>query len=198
MLKRLIALLSLAGLASSSTPGTSQVVKGSSAVPETKNESQIKDDKVNQENAAVQDDASKTMRKAGGEQQANKDVVTEKVGPDRNVEVKYSKNAKVTAENKATHDAAQNKKFIKSSAETNAGKTQAKDKFNADAASKDASKMTKATAENTAIHANQIKKSKTVTSESNAVKNEAGKNYRRAGKQRDALTVKQKVTRAPR
>ena len=198
MRKRLVALLSLVGFASYSTPATSQVLKGSSATPETKTESQVKGDKVNQENAAAQNDTSKKMRKAGGEQQANKDVVTEKVGPDRNVQVKYSKNAKVTAENKATHDAAQNKKFIKSSAETNAGKTQAKDKFNADAASKDASKMTKATAENTAIHANQIKKSKTVTSESNAVKNEAGKNYRRAGKQRDALTVKQKVTRAPR
>jgi hypothetical protein len=146
MRKRLLALLSLAGLASSSTPGTSQVLKGSSAGPETKNESQVKDDKVKQENAAVKDDASKTMRKAGGEQQANKDVVTEKVGPD------------------------------------------------ADAASKDAAKMTKARAENTANHKHKIKKVKWITGESNAVQNEAGKKYRKAGKEQDALTVKQKAT----
>jgi hypothetical protein len=196
MRKRLIALLSLAGLASSSTPGTSQAVKDSSAGPETKNESQVKGDKANQENAAVQDDVSKKMRKAGGEQKANQDVVTEKVGPDRNVQVKYSKRAKVTAERNATTDAKYNKKFIKASAEANAGKTQATAKLTtADAASKDAAKMTKATTENSATHEFTIKKAKTFTGESNAVTNEAGKKYHKAGKeQHDALTVKQKAT----
>jgi hypothetical protein len=196
MRKRLIALLSLAGLASSSTPGTSQAVKGSSAGPETKNESQVKGDKVNQENAAVQDDVSKKARKAGGEQRANQDVVNEKVGPDHAVDVDWNKLAKFTAERKAAHDAAQNKKFIKSSAETNAGKTQATVKLtNADAASKDAAKMTKARTENTATHEAHIKKVKTFTGESNAVTNEAGKKHRKAGQeQHDALTLKQKAT----
>lgn len=82
MRKRLVALLSLAGLASSSTPAASQVAKGSNPAPETKNESQVKLDKVKQENAGAQDDASKKLRKAGGEQQAAKDVVSEKIGPD--------------------------------------------------------------------------------------------------------------------
>jgi hypothetical protein len=83
MRKRLVALLSLVGLASSSTPAASQVLKGSNPAPETKNESQVKLDKSKQENAGAQNDASKKLRKAGGEQQAAQDVVTEKVGADQ-------------------------------------------------------------------------------------------------------------------
>jgi hypothetical protein len=198
MRKRLVALLSLVGFAGSSTPATSQVLKGSSATPETKTESQVKGDKVSQENAAAQNDTSKKMRKAGGEQQANKDVVTEKVGPDQvktEMKVDPSKLRKTTAENTAAQDAAQNKKFVKSSAETKAGKTEQKVKLtNADAASKDASKMTKATTENTAIQDSQIKKVKTATGESNAVQSDIGKKAHK--NQQDALTVKQKVATA--
>jgi hypothetical protein len=82
MRKRLVALLSLAGFANSATPATPQVVKGSNPPADTKSESQIKLDKTKQENAGAQNDASKKLRKAGGEQQAAQDVVTEKVGPD--------------------------------------------------------------------------------------------------------------------
>jgi hypothetical protein len=212
MRKRLVALLSLVGFASSSTPATSQVLKGSSATPETKTESQVKGDKVNQENAAAQNDTSKKMRKAGGEQKAQQDVVTEKVGPDHIVHkhiagVKYEKQktesnagktqmvpdpaklSKATAENTATQDTAKNKKFIKSSAETKAGKTQQTVKLtNADAASKDAAKMTKASTENTAIQDSQIKKVKTVTGESDAVKSGIHDKWRKAGTENTAVT----------
>src|SRR5262249_3526828 len=164
MRKRLVALLSLAGLANSAAPATLQVSKGSSPPADTKSESQVKIDKTQQENVAAQNDASKKLRKAGGEQQATKDVVTEKIGPDHIVH-----------------------KHI-------AGVKYEKQKTNADAASKDAAKLTKATTENTAIQDSQIKKVKTVTGESNAVQSDLGKKHRKAGgDQRDALTVKQKV-----
>src|SRR5262249_39566826 len=153
--------------ASSSTPAAPQVLKGSSAAPETKNESKIKGDKVQQENAAVQNDASKKLRKAGGEQQAQQDVVTEKVGPDHVV-----------------HKHIGGVKYEKQKTEGDAGKT--KIQPNLDAGSKDAAKMTKVTRENTAIQDSQIKKVKTVTGESNAVKSHIGKKERKAGKDQDA------------
>jgi len=107
MRKRLIALLSLAGFANSATTATAQVVKGSNPPADTKSESQLKLDKTQKENAAAQSDASKKLRKAGGEQQASHDVVTEKIGPDH-----------------VSHKHIGGVKYEKSSAETNSGKTE--------------------------------------------------------------------------
>ncbi|HMF91436.1 MAG TPA: hypothetical protein VKL40_12395 [Candidatus Angelobacter sp.] len=181
MRKRLVALLSLAGLANSATPATLQVSKGSSPPADTKSESQVKIDKTQQENVAAQNDASKKIRKAGGEQQAAKDVVTEKIGPDHVV-----------------HKHIGGVKYEKSSAETNAGKTENTVKLRqgtSDAASKDAAKMTKAKIESTSIQNSQIKKDKTISGESTAVQSEAGKKHRKA--QQDAITIKQKTTDGP-
>jgi hypothetical protein len=115
MRKRLVALLSLVGFANSAAPAASQVLKGSNPAPETKNESQVKGDKIKQEDAAVQNDASKKLRKAGGEQQATQDVVTEKIGPDHVVHkhiagVKYEDGRKADA---ASKDAAKVTKATK-------------------------------------------------------------------------------------
>ena len=101
MRKRLVALLSLAGFAGSTTPVTAQVLKGSDQA-DTKKESTVKDAKATQENkdaanTAIQDkrknavaesNAAKDaktikMRKAGGEQKAAQEVVSEKVGSDQ-------------------------------------------------------------------------------------------------------------------
>jgi hypothetical protein len=141
--------------------------------------SQIKRDKTEQENAAVKNDASKKLRKAGGEQQAAQDVVTEKIGPDHVV-----------------HKHIAGVKYEKQKNESDAGKKEATVKLtNADAASKDAAKMTKVTTENTATQNSQIKKNKTVAGESNAVKSDVGTKNRKAGKeQQDAITIKQKST----
>jgi hypothetical protein len=212
-------LLSLVGLTSSATPAASKVLQEPSQTPDTKTESKIKLTKSQQESAATKNDSTIKLTKTAGEQQAGQDVVSEKVGADHVVHkhiagVKYEKQntgsnagktemkvdpaklSKATAENTAARDAAQNKKFAKSSAETHAGKTEQTVKLtNADAASKDAAKLSKASTENTAIQDSQIKKVKTVTGESNAVKSDIGKKERKAGKdQQDALTVKQKTS----
>jgi len=185
MRKRLIALLSLAGFANSATTATAQVVKGSNPPADTKSESQLKLDKTQKENAAAQSDASKKLRKAGGEQQASHDVVTEKIGPDH-----------------VRHKHIGGVKYEKSSAETNSGKTETtvkggktKIQPGADAASKDAAKMTKLSTENTAIQDSQIKKLKTSAGESSAVKTDLEKKHRKAGQ--DAITIKQKTTDGP-
>src|SRR5215813_2813429 len=146
MRKRLIALLSLAGFANSATTATAQVVKGSNPPADTKSESQLKLDKTQKENAAAQNDASKKLRKAGGEQQASHDVVTEKIGPDH-----------------VRHKHIGGVKYEKSSGKTETTVKGGKTKIQpgADAASKDAAKMTKLSTENTAIQDSQIKKLKT-------------------------------------
>ncbi len=75
MRKRLLSLLSVVGLASSSTPASTQVLKGSQPA-DTKSESTVKSSKKVQEDAASKDAAKMTKveneRKAGGIQQEAK------------------------------------------------------------------------------------------------------------------------------
>jgi prepilin-type processing-associated H-X9-DG protein len=78
MRKHVLALLSIFGLAGSSTPASAQVVKGSQAA-DTKSESTVKASKAAQESAAGQGTANITVRKAGGEQNANKQDSSKKV-----------------------------------------------------------------------------------------------------------------------
>jgi hypothetical protein len=141
--KRLVALLSAAGLAGSAASSAAQVLKGSQPEPNTKTESTIKGQKSTQENKATKDAATIKLRKAGGEQQANKDVVTEKVGADHIVH-KHIAGVKYEKSQAASH---------------------------ADAASKDAAKMTKSTKERTAAHTNGHIKGEKGVAESNATKN---------------------------
>ena len=96
MRKHLLAVLSVFGLAGSSTPASAQVVKGAEKA-DTKSESTMKKSKLSQEDAASKDarkdkwkaqsaegghatsDASTQMRKAGGEQDASKQDSSKKV-----------------------------------------------------------------------------------------------------------------------
>jgi len=159
------------------------VLKGSSQAPDTKTESKVKVDKTQQENAATKNDSTVKLTKSVGEQKAGQDVVSEKVGADHITHmhiagVKYEKQTNNTGKEKIEPDYTRHKKS----------------KANADAASKDAAKLSKTTTENSAIQNSQNKKLHTVTGESNAVKNDAGKKHRKAGQEQpDALTVKQKV-----
>jgi hypothetical protein len=139
MRKRLVALLSMAGLAGSTTPVTAQVVKAAEPSDKTKAESTMKYGKATQENAAAQDVLNKKFRKAGGEQKAAQDVVNEKVGADQVAHkhiagAKYEKQTssdaaskdaakmtKVTNENTATQDS-QIKKAKSDAAESSAVK----------------------------------------------------------------------------
>jgi hypothetical protein len=145
MRQRLIALLSAAGLAGTASSSAAQVVKGSEPGDKTQTASTIKSDKNKQENQATKDAAAVKMRKAGGEQQANKDVVTEKVGPDHIV---HKHVAGVKYEKSASH---------------------------ADAASKDAAKLTKSTAENSAAKTAGHIKGEKAAANTNAAQNEANK-----------------------
>jgi hypothetical protein len=183
--KRLVALLSLVGLANSASPAVTQVLKGSSQPPDTKTESKVKLDKSQQENAATKNDSTVKLTKSVGEQKAGQDVVSEKVGADH-----------------IAHKHIAGVKYEKQTTESDTGKTKIqpeytrhkKNKADADAASKDAAKLTKATNENTAIQDAQNKKVKTVAGESTALKTDAGKKVHKTGnEQTDALTVKQKV-----
>jgi hypothetical protein len=79
MRKHVVALLSMLGLASSSTPASAQVVKGAQP-PDTKSESTVKKSKTAQEDAASKNAEYLKTRKAGGEQNASRDVVNEKIG----------------------------------------------------------------------------------------------------------------------
>jgi hypothetical protein len=145
--KRLVALLSAVGLAGSTASSAAQVLKGSDQGEKTQKESTIKGEKSTQENHASKDAAAIKLRKAGGEQQANKDVVSEKVGPDHIVH-KHIAGVKYEKAQAASH---------------------------ADAASKDASKTTKSTKENAAAQTSvHIKGEKGVAS-TNAAQSEAGK-----------------------
>jgi hypothetical protein len=96
MRKHLLAVLSVFGLAGSSTPASAQVVKAAQKA-DTKSESTMKKSKLSQEDAASKDarkdkwkvqsaegghatsDASAKMRKAGGEQNASKQDSSKKV-----------------------------------------------------------------------------------------------------------------------
>jgi hypothetical protein len=130
MRKRLLALLSAAGLAGSAASATAQAVKGSEPGDKTQTSSTIKNAKSNQENKAAKNDAAIKYRKAGGEQKAGQDVVSEKVGPDHVVQ-KHIAGVKYEKGQTASH---------------------------ADAASKDALRTAKTTKENTAAAGqNQIK-----------------------------------------
>jgi hypothetical protein len=84
--KRLVALLSAVGLAGTAASSAAQVVKGSEPSDKTQTSSTIKDQKSKQENKAATNDAAIKYRKAGGEQKAAQDVVSEKVGPDHVVQ----------------------------------------------------------------------------------------------------------------
>jgi hypothetical protein len=148
---RLIALLSAAGLAGTASSSAAQVVKGEPS-DKTQTSSTIKNGKSNQENKAAtaealgkgeqkkwsetnstKNDAAIKYRKAGGEQKAAQDVVSEKVGPDHIVH-KHIAGVKYEKSQTASH---------------------------ADASSKDASKMAKTAKENTAVAGqNQIKMNK--------------------------------------
>jgi hypothetical protein len=113
MRKQLLAIFSMFGLAGSSAPASTQVVKGSDEANKTTTESKVKSSnaklhKAGGENAAGKNDAQLTVRKAGGEQQAQQDVVTEKIGPD-----------------KSAHKQIGNVKYEKQSAEGTAGKNDA-------------------------------------------------------------------------
>jgi hypothetical protein len=137
MRRRLLTLLSVAGLASSAAPAGAQVPKGPEQGEQTKTETKIKFNKAKQENDAAATAAAKKERKAGGEQQATKDVVNEKVGSDQIVHkhiagIKYEKSAQADA---ASKDAA---KVNKASTENAAAK--ATIKMNKSAAEADASK----------------------------------------------------------
>ena len=121
MRRRLLTLLSVAGLASSAAPAGAQVPKGPEQGEQTKTETKIKFNKAKQENDAAATAAAKKERKAGGEQQATKDVVNEKVGSDQIVHkhiagTKYEKSAQADA---ASKDAA---KMTKASSENAAAK----------------------------------------------------------------------------
>jgi len=112
MRKHLLAVLSVFGLAGSSTPASAQLVQGAQKA-DTKSESTMKKSKLSQEDAASKDarkdkwkaqsaqggqatsDASTQMRKAGGEQQEQK--------------AGYMKSAKSNAELKSTQGAAEYK-----------------------------------------------------------------------------------------
>ena len=96
MRKHLLAVLSVFGLAGSSTPASAQVATGAQKA-DTKSESTMKKSKLSQEDAASKDarkdkwkaqsaegghatsDASTQMRKAGGEQDASKQDSSKKV-----------------------------------------------------------------------------------------------------------------------
>ena len=96
MRKHLLAVLSVFGLAGSSTPASAQLVQGAQKA-DTKSESTMKKSKLSQEDAASKDarkdkwkaqsaegghatsDASTQMRKAGGEQNASKQDSSKKV-----------------------------------------------------------------------------------------------------------------------
>src|SRR5262249_46770628 len=112
MRKQLLAIFSMFGLAGSSAAASPQVVKSSDEANKATTESKIKKvNKTGSENAAGKNDAQLTMRKAGGEQQAQQDVVSEKIGPDKASHkhlagVKYEKHA-------AEGDAAKNDAAIK-------------------------------------------------------------------------------------
>lgn len=139
MRKQLLAIFSMFGLAGSSAGASAQAVKGSDEANKATTESKVKSSKeaklhkAGSENAAGKTDAQITMRKAGGEQQAQQEVVTEKIGPDKSAHkhvgnVKYEKQgaegaaAKNDAAAKATKTGAehsstasdQEKKHIKS------------------------------------------------------------------------------------
>ena len=112
MRKHLLAVLSIFGLAGSSTPASAQVSKNAKPA-DTKSESTMKKSKLSQEDAASKDarkdkwkaqsvesgqatsDASAQMRKAGGDPQVQK--------------TDYMKSAKSNAELKATQGATQYK-----------------------------------------------------------------------------------------
>ncbi|HEY6306070.1 MAG TPA: hypothetical protein VI488_06365 [Candidatus Angelobacter sp.] len=152
MRKRLVALLSAAGLAGSAASSVAQDVKSPQPGNNTKTESTIKNQKTTQENKASKDAAAIKLRKAGGEQEASKDVVNEKVGADSQKHVgavkddkwrkanldASSKDAakterKAGGEQKAAHDTA----YFKSIRNDTAHKSS---KANLDASSKDAAK----------------------------------------------------------
>jgi len=78
MRRHVLAVLSIFGLAGSSTPASAQVVTGSPQA-NTKSESTIKASKSAQESAAGQGAATLTVRKAGGEQNASKQDSSKKV-----------------------------------------------------------------------------------------------------------------------
>lgn len=165
MRRRLVALLSLVGLANSATPACTQVSTGSSQLPDTKTESKVKLDKTQQESAATKNDSTVKLKKNIGEQKAGQDVVSEKIGADHIV-----------------HKHIAGVKYEKQTKETNAGKTQATIKLtNADAASKDAAKMTKAKTESTAAGQESIGKGEQKHWETSAVKNEVVQKGRKAG-----------------
>jgi hypothetical protein len=153
--KRLVALLSMAGLAGSAAPATGQVLKGSQPSNKTKAESSLKYGKAQQENNAAASGAAKKERKADGEQQAAQDVVNEKVGADQIVHkhiagVKYEKQAssdaaskdaakmtKVRNESTATQDS-QIKKAKAGAAESSAAENDAGKKHRKAGAEQDA------------------------------------------------------------
>lgn len=127
MRKRLLALLSAAGLAGA-TSAAGQVLKpGSNQGQKSQNESTIKLNKVRQEKAAVKSKDVDKSSKVASEQKAAQDVVTEKVGADHIVH-----------------------KHIAGVKYEDAKKTNKTSKASLDAGSKDASKMTKAS--KTTVH----------------------------------------------
>src|SRR5262249_60138526 len=136
MRKHLLAVLSVFGLAGSSTPASAQVVKGAQKA-DTKSESTMKKSKLSQEDAASKDarkdkwkaqsaegghatsDASTQMRKAGGEQNASKQDSSKKVLIGLSQPSKNDADAKMRKAGGEQQDAAsaQSKKAVK----TNAG-----------------------------------------------------------------------------
>src|SRR5215472_1478029 len=112
MRKHVVALLSMLGLASSSAPASAQVVKGTPST-DTKSESTVKKSKTAQEDAAGKNAEYLKARKAGGEQNANRDVVNEKIGNQAAGKhiagVKYEKN---NAEKKAITDGSSKKILV--------------------------------------------------------------------------------------
>jgi len=145
MRKQLLAIFSSFGLASSSASASAQVLKGSDEANKTTTETKIKGNKTKQEkqntldagskdtakvskagteNAAGKSDAQLTMRKAGGEQQAQQDVVTEKIGADNNAHkhiggVKYEKQS--AEQNAAKTDVS--KKAVKTGVESDSSRS---------------------------------------------------------------------------
>ena len=179
MRKHLLAVLSVFGLAGSSTPASAQVVKGAQKA-DTKSESTMKKSKLSQEDAASKDarkdkwkaqsaegghatsDASTQMRKAGGEQDASKQDSSKKVliglsQPSKNdADAKMRKAGGEQQEQKAGY-----MKSAKSNAELKS--TQGAAEY----------KEQKATTEKTALGAES--KHKAAASELNAVKQDAAK-----------------------